>query len=66
MGYVVGVYDTHHNLFNLPPSDTINQICNVVGKYLDEHPEELNEPAVKLVLRGLLGMPFQKVPIKKN
>ena len=66
VGYVAGVYDANYDIFALPTDVTVDQICNAVGKYLDEHPEEWHEIAVSLVLRGLTAMELQQVPAKKE
>ena len=54
MGYVTGVCDAIGNLFELPSTVTVGQICSVVGKYLDGHPERCNEPAFGLVLSAMI------------
>ena len=66
VGYVAGVYDANYDIFALPTDVTVDQICNAVGKYLDEHPEEWHELAVSLVLRGLTAMELQQVPARKE
>ena len=54
MGYITGVYDATYWLYNSPDGITVGQMCSIVGKYLDEHPEEWNEPAWVLVRLALL------------
>ena len=54
MGYVTGVYDAIGYLLEPPSSVNIGQVCSVVGKYLDAHPERSHEPAFGLVLSALL------------
>jgi Rap1a immunity proteins len=66
VGYVAGVYDANYDIFALPSDVTVDQICNAVGKYLDDHPQEWHELAVSLVLRGLTAMESRQVPAKKK
>ena len=54
MGYVVGVIDSNSDLIFIPPDVTVERLFKAVGKYLDTHPEEWQEPAVNLVLQALL------------
>jgi hypothetical protein len=54
MGYVTGVYDAIGYLLEPPSTVNIGQICSVVGKYLEAHPERCHEPAFGLVLSALL------------
>jgi hypothetical protein len=55
MGYVSGIVDAFHSefLFNPPYGSTVGQLCSVVGKWLDNHPEEWNKPAGELVTKAL-------------
>ncbi|MEI8033139.1 MAG: Rap1a/Tai family immunity protein [Chlorobiaceae bacterium] len=53
-GYVAGVCDAKmHTLFEIPEGATIGQACDVVGQWLDRHPEEWNKPARQLVIKAL-------------
>ena len=53
-GYVAGICDANmHTLFKIPEGATIGQVCDVVGKWLDRHPEKLNKPAKQLVIQAL-------------
>ena len=55
-----------HTLFNIPDGVTIGQACDVVGKWLDMHPEELNKPARQLVAEALKeAFPMHKLPLNK-
>ena len=38
---------------DIPEGVTVGQLCDVVGKYLEDHPEELHERAQYLVARAL-------------
>ncbi len=64
-GYVAGICDANtHTLFNIPEGATIGQACDVVGKWLDKHPEELNKPARQLVVQALKeAFPVHKLPM---
>jgi hypothetical protein len=55
MGYVAGVFDVTCllNLFSTPTNVTQGQICAIVVKYLNEHPEEWNQPAFNLIINAL-------------
>jgi len=53
MGYVVGVIDSNYDLIFFPPDVTLEQLFNAVGKHLEAHPDEWQEPAVNLVLQAL-------------
>jgi len=66
VGHVAGVYDANYDIFALPTDVTVDQLCNAVGKYLDEHQNELHEPAISLVLRGFSAMVSREVPPKKK
>lgn len=54
-GYVTGAIDTLTlvNKICIPSTTTSNQVTSFVGKYLEEHPEELNLPAEVLVYWAL-------------
>jgi Rap1a immunity proteins len=41
---------------DMPPSVAEGQVDAVVGKYLDDHPEEWNQPASVLVYKALRSM----------
>lgn len=54
MGYIMGVYDGNENeLFFVPSGVTGHKFYNIVGKYLDNHPEEWNKSAADLVIKAL-------------
>ncbi|MEI8186999.1 MAG: Rap1a/Tai family immunity protein [Chlorobiaceae bacterium] len=65
-GYIAGVYDSStHTLFRIPDGATLGQACDVVGKWLDRHPEELNKPAHQLVIKALKeAFPTSKISAK--
>ncbi len=53
MGYVAGVVDAERNNLQIPDGATKDQVCSIVGKYLEAHPEEWNKVGSDLVLRAL-------------
>ena len=63
-GYVAGICDANmHTQLTVPEGATIGQACDVVGKWLDKHPEEWNKPARQLVIKALKeAFPLQKLP----
>ena len=66
-GYVAGICDANmRTLFHIPEGATIGQACDVVGKWLDRHPEEWNKPAKQLVVQALKeAFPVHKLTMKK-
>ncbi|MEI8102511.1 MAG: Rap1a/Tai family immunity protein [Chlorobium sp.] len=53
-GYVAGVCDVCNRwLFTTPEGTTQGQVCAVVGKWLEEHPQRWHEPAMPLVIQAL-------------
>lgn len=47
--------------FNMPDGWAVGQSLAVVGRYLDQHPEEWNEQATTLVIKALaLAWPVKK------
>ena len=42
-----------HILFSIPEGATLGQACEVVSKWLDEHPEEWNKPSYQLLITAL-------------
>ncbi len=67
-GYVAGICDAHtHLLFTIPEGATIGQACDVVGLWLEKHPEEWNKPAKQLVIKALKeAFPISKTASKKS
>jgi hypothetical protein len=62
VGYIVGVSDALSNLlWDAPKEVNIGQICAIVSKYLKNHPEKWNTPAVQLVVDALQ----EAFPLKK-
>ena len=57
VGFVVGVTSAINDgtirLLEIPDSISTTQVLAIVGRYLDAHPEELNQPAQILVLDAL-------------
>jgi hypothetical protein len=51
--YIHGVCDATRYTYNIPDSVTLGQLVAVVSKYLKNHPEEWNDPAVVLVIKAL-------------
>ena len=52
-GYVIGAIDAHGETITTPDSFKADQACAIVSKYLENHPERLNEPAAILVVDAL-------------
>jgi hypothetical protein len=65
MGYVMGFCDAASKHFNIPSGTTNERIFIVVGKYVDEHPEEWHKPADFLVIKAL-NEEFPIFPKKKK
>ena len=67
-GYIAGLCDSSmHSLFSIPEGATLGQACDVVGKWLDRHPEEWNRPAHQLVIKALKeAFPIHKSSVKKK
>ena len=51
VGYVTGVVDARSK--GVPVGATIDQICAIVGRYLENHPDEWNEVGSILVEKAL-------------
>jgi len=54
-GYVIGVWHANANgkMIETPDSVTGKQICKVVAKYLEDHPEEHHHAAYTLIIRAV-------------
>jgi len=62
VAFVVGVTDSLEEIeFCLPERPTVQQVCAVVAKYLNAHPETWDQPAFRLVAAALK----QAFPCKK-
>jgi hypothetical protein len=48
-GYVEGVYDAHRDAFCAGEQVDVRQLCSVVAKYLNAHPETWDHPAERAV-----------------
>jgi len=61
-GYVAGVCDVCNRwLFTTPEGTTQGQLCAVVGKWLEEHPQRWHEPAMPMVIEALqASFPYQR------
>jgi hypothetical protein len=59
MGYIEGVSDARESELITPPV-TAGELCIIVGKYLDEHPEELHESGADLVVKAIRNAFQQK------
>lgn len=64
-GFVLGVCYTGSGpvlqLWDTPRTATIDQVCRIVGKYLDSHPEEWNKKALVLVGEAMTNTwPYKK------
>ncbi len=53
LGYVQGVAEATASDYSLPSGVTADQLCRVVAKFLEKHPERWNEPASLLVRNAL-------------
>lgn len=54
MGYISGIADVFNGKeFKIPKATTLNQLGDVVGKYLEEHPAEWNNQADDIVTKAL-------------
>jgi hypothetical protein len=61
MGYVSGIADAFNEIaFKIPRNTKVNQLCAIVGKYLDNNPSEWNYTAQVLVTKALM----KEFPIK--
>jgi len=53
-GYVSGVYDSYAGVLFCPTgSVSLGQVCDIVLKYLQDHPEVRNKPANEIVVDAL-------------
>jgi len=53
MGYVAGVHDSYNGgHFITPLNSQLQQLCLVVKKYLENHPEDLHYSAYILIVRA--------------
>ena len=53
LGYVQGVAEATASDYSLPDAVTADQLCLIVAKFLEKHPERWNEPAPNLVRNAL-------------
>jgi hypothetical protein len=54
VGYITGVVDSsNYQFFVVPAEVTADQLMQVVGKYLDEHPEQWNLSRFDIVMKAL-------------
>jgi len=53
LGYVQGVVGSRCFNNTLPKDITADQMCRIVAKFLEKHPERWNEPAHNLVRNAL-------------
>lgn len=54
VAFVIGVSDSlDEKSFCLPEGSTVGQVCAVVAKYLNAHPEEWEKPGYILVAKAL-------------
>src|SRR5262249_29553323 len=52
VGYITGIADVVLNM-PIPPTVSRGQLADIVGKYLESHPEERHEAAAVVVVRAL-------------
>jgi len=66
-GYVTGIADACDGvMFTLPVGIMPKQIYEIVGKWLDDHPGELNKPADVLVEKAIMSAFPAKTPQVKQ
>ena len=53
LGYVQGVAEATASDYSLPKDITADQMCHIVAKFLEKHPERWNEPAPNLIRNAL-------------
>lgn len=53
VGYVTGVADSRSEVLDVPAGVTKDQLCAIVGTYLENHPDEWNEVGSILVEKAL-------------
>jgi hypothetical protein len=58
--YVQGAVDARWNSLSVPSTAGTRQLCYMVGKYLDAHPNEWHENGADLVVKALRGAFQQK------
>ncbi len=54
IGYVRGIYESNTNIICAGENVKLGQMTAIVAKYLNEHPEEWNQPANMLVIKALI------------
>mgnify|MGYP006312936657 CR=1 FL=1 len=56
-GYVAGVHDSNtfiwDNYADVPDNVTLGQLCRIVKKYMEEHPERMHFHAVTIVILAI-------------
>lgn len=52
-GYVTGVADARSEVLGVPSGVSRDQVCAIVGRYLETHPDEWNEVGSILVEKAL-------------
>lgn len=52
-GYILGVLDSAENILCTPFGIKNSQINEIVGKYLEEHPEKMEHPGSNLVYEAV-------------
>jgi hypothetical protein len=66
LGFVTGIaHAVSYYYGGIPSGSTVNQECNIVGKYLDEHPERWHEEPAILVIDAL-AQAFPTFPKKSK
>lgn len=54
IGYIIGSVETGDLVyFSIPADAKVNQMCAIVGKWLEDHPEEWNKSATSLTIAAL-------------
>ena len=69
LGYVMGVADAgfleSNSLFKVPQNAVKGQLCAVVGKYLENHPEYWNNPIASILVEAALIEAFPDINARK-
>ena len=53
LGYVQGVVEATTSDYSLPKDITADQMCRIVAKFLEKHPQRWKEPAPNLIRNAL-------------
>lgn len=69
MGYVAAtidaIGDSGANYLNIPGNVSLDQACHIVKKYLDDHPDEWNQPATVIIYKSMVKAFPESVVMKQ-